>query len=119
LIWDGMEKRRFVRANVPCKIIIYVPQEHVIVTKTENIGAGGLRVLIPERLQPSSVSSLEFFLDKAAITCRGRVVWIIENTLYSAGEKRAYDTGFEFCDISPRDVSIVSSFVDAIINKNK
>ena len=36
--WDEREKRSFVRANFPCKIIIYtIGREHIIVAHTENI----------------------------------------------------------------------------------
>ncbi len=116
MIWDGMEKRRFVRANIPCKIIIYSPAEHTITTQTENIGVGGLRVIIKEKLEITSISSLELFLNDKLITCRGRVVWALKN-LPSSRDANMYDTGFEFCDINQDDRESVSEFVESIISK--
>jgi c-di-GMP-binding flagellar brake protein YcgR len=119
MIWDGMEKRRFIRANIPLKIIIYSPHEHTITTQTENIGAGGLRVIINEKLDTASISSLEFSLNDKIITCKGRVVWVLQNPTVSTQTLDTYDTGFEFFDINQDDRESVSEFVDNIISKKK
>jgi len=115
--WNGREKRSFVRANFPCKIIIYTPEEeHTIVAHTENIGAGGVRVIIEECLDISSQVGLELFLGGAQIICKGRIVWVLERSGSNNVESNVWDTGIEFREISERDRKIVNSFVKTIIS---
>lgn len=115
--WNGREKRSFVRANFPCKIIIYtVGKEHIIVSHTENIGAGGVRVIIEECLDISSQVGLELFLGGAQIICKGRIVWVVERSGSNNVEANVWDTGIEFRKISERDRKIVDSFVKTIVS---
>ena len=113
MIWNGIEKRRFVRANFPCKITIYMPSQHIISTHTENIGAGGVRVVISERLDTSSEVGLEIKLGEEPIRCQGRVVWAIESDDTSEGKPLSYDTGIEFYQINEEDRSVINNFVEA------
>jgi len=116
MVWDGKEKRRFVRANLPCKIIIYTPKEHIIITHTENIGAGGVRVIIDENLSISSVVGLEIFLDDKPIECEGRVVWVIDKKEAELATTNRYDTGIEFYKISDNDRGVINNFVESMIS---
>ena len=76
--WEGIEKRRFVRANFPCKIAIYTPAQHILASHTENIGAGGVRVILEEKLEIASNVGLEIYLEKEPIVCEGKIVWVVE-----------------------------------------
>lgn len=116
--YNGSEKRRFVRANVPCKIIIYIPAEHAITTHTENIGAGGVRVVISEKLDIFSTVSIELYLEEKVIASQGRIVWVVDKPTEAIDEPDTYDTGIEFCEITSKDRNIISDFVDKVI-KNK
>ena len=116
--WRGVEKRRFVRVKVPCKITVYSPQEHAIHTQTKNIGGGGLGVVIDEKLEPESIVSLNFFLDEKSITCRARVVWVLQRPDLGRNGESACDSGFEFYDISQDARKQVSVFVDKLIEKS-
>lgn len=113
MIWDGIEKRRFIRANFPCKIIISTPSQHTIVTHTENIGAGGVRVVIDEKLDISSMVGLEIHLNSNLIKSKARVVWALESTDSSSQEPHRYDTGIEFYEINEDDREIINNFVEA------
>ncbi len=119
MAWDGIEKRRFVRANFPCKIIIYLPQEHSLMSHTEDIGAGGLRVIIKEELELSLIVGLEIFLNGEPIICKGRVVWNIEREKESSKDKNRYDTGIEFYEIKEEDRRVIDNLVEAIISGQK
>ncbi len=114
MVWNGIEKRRFVRANFPCKIIISTPDKHTIVTHTENIGAGGVRVIIDEKLEVSSIVGLEISLDNEQITSQSRIVWAIETENSSSQNKPLYDTGIEFYQIDEEDRKIINNFVEVI-----
>jgi c-di-GMP-binding flagellar brake protein YcgR len=117
MIWNGIEKRRFVRANFPCKIAISTPTKHTIITHTENIGAGGVRVIIDEELDISLMVGLEIHLNNEMIKSEARIVWAIEAKKTSADEKLHYDTGIEFYKIDEEDRKIINNFVEAITPK--
>jgi len=118
MVWNGIEKRRFVRANFPCKIVIYTPARHTIVTHTENIGAGGLRVIIDEKLDISSLVDLEIRLNNEPIKSKGRVVWVIKTTDSSSSQPTRYDTGIEFYQIDEADREVINNFVETITSQS-
>jgi c-di-GMP-binding flagellar brake protein YcgR len=119
MVWNGIEKRRFVRANLPCKIIVYTPTEHIIITHTENIGAGGVRVILDECLNISSIVGLEIFLDDEPIKCESRIVWVIEKETSNIAKDRRWDTGVEFYKIDEEDRNIVNNFVEGVVANEK
>ncbi|MBU1809910.1 MAG: PilZ domain-containing protein [Candidatus Omnitrophica bacterium] len=115
MIWGGAEKRRFVRANFPCKIAIHIPSRHTLSTHTENIGVGGIRVIIGEKSEIFSTVGLEIFLGEEPIICNGRVVWVVENKSNYQEDFFSYDTGMEFVDIKEEDRAAIKNFVEAIV----
>ncbi|MCM8819248.1 MAG: PilZ domain-containing protein [Candidatus Omnitrophica bacterium] len=119
--WEGVEKRRFVRANYPCRIVIYTPKEHTIFTHTENVGAGGIRVIIEEKLNIGEIVGLELYLfeEKEPIPCKGRVVWVVEKESRYRKNLFFFDTGFEFSQISDVDRETIKRLVEAIIFEKK
>jgi c-di-GMP-binding flagellar brake protein YcgR len=118
MVWNGIEKRRFVRANFPCKIVISTPAQHTIVTHTENIGAGGIRVIIDEKLEISSMVGLEIHLNNERIKSQSRIVWVIETQKSSPDKNVRYDTGIEFYQINDEDRKIINNFVEAITSES-
>ncbi len=116
MAWNGEEKRNFIRANFPCKILIYTPSEHTLISHTENIGAGGVRVIIEESLDISSLVGLEIFLSGAQIICKGRIVWVVGKSGSKKAEGNIWDTGIEFYEISDRDRKIIEKFVNTVIS---
>ncbi len=114
---DYAEKRRFVRANFPCRISIHTPQEHILVSHTENIGAGGVRVIIVEELKISSLVGLEIYLNGEPITCKGKIVWVVAKVNPISGKANMFDTGIEFCQISQEDQETIENLVKAIVSK--
>lgn len=116
--WSGEEKRNFIRANFPCKIIIHTPKEHIINSHTENIGAGGVRVIIEENLNISSFVGLDVLLGSMQIICKGRIVWVVEKPDSSNNEFRFWDTGIEFYEIEEKERTKITEFIHTITSKN-
>ncbi|MFH1791476.1 MAG: PilZ domain-containing protein [Candidatus Omnitrophota bacterium] len=118
-MWDGINRRKFPRANYACRIHIRqkaVPQ--TIITQTENIGAGGICVMIERDLGLFQDVELELDLDDnmPAIKCLGTVVWVVKKR--AAGDSGlAYDTGIEFAKISEKDITRILSVVEDILKK--
>ncbi|MBU2474312.1 MAG: PilZ domain-containing protein [Candidatus Omnitrophica bacterium] len=119
MAWDGSEKRRFVRANFPCKITIYIPQEQVISAQTENISAGGVRVIIDKELKVSLSVDLELYFTENPVKCKGRVVWMLSKENLESVEIKKYDVGIEFYRIASADRSLISKFIETLVSKEK
>jgi hypothetical protein len=114
--WNGEEKRRFVRANFPCKIAILSTHQHIITTHTENIGAGGIRVIIEERLDIGSHVGLKIYLsENKPASCKGKIVWVVEKESNYRTGFFLYDTGIEFFDMRKKDSQLITSFVEKIV----
>ncbi|MCK9573234.1 MAG: PilZ domain-containing protein [Candidatus Omnitrophica bacterium] len=118
-MYDGIEKRKFIRARFPCKILIYSFPEHTVSTHTENISAGGVRVIVGERIETGKIVGIEVHLKENKIVCKGRITWVV-------GKKSPYrkgifyhDTGIEFCEISDQDRSIISVTIEKMLCPEK
>ena len=91
--WDGVEKRKFKRGDVYCRIYILMPQESILSAYTENISDRGLKVVLDRRLSVDSEVDLEIFLEEDPLTCKGRVIWVKP---VEGKNKSLYETGVEF-----------------------
>jgi len=114
-MWQGMDNRRFPRANFPCKITIFKKgQKEKISAQTENIGAGGICVLLDTGLDRFSLVDLVLYLENGLqpISCEGRVVW-------SVRRKDKFDTGIEFITISAIDGGRIERIVKECLKKEQ
>jgi c-di-GMP-binding flagellar brake protein YcgR len=116
-MWDGINRRKFPRANYKCFISIKKRlTDRTISTQTENIGSGGICVLLKEDLGLFQGVDVELFLngDKHPVKCGGTIVWVVKK---SSPKKSGviYDTGIEFINIRPEDKEKVSEIVEKII----
>jgi len=120
--WNGQERRRFPRANFPCKIVISSPPQvgappQELVSHTDNIGEGGIRVILEKRLSYSDTVGLDLYLSKdKPIKCKGRVIWSREKMNPLEGQPIMFDTGIEFTTISDSDREYIAKMVDAILS---
>ena len=117
--YNSIEKRKFVRARFPCRISIYTSHGHVISTYTENISAGGVRVLIDENLEISSIVGLELQFNENIIVCKGRIVWVLDKESQYKSGLVYYDTGIEFYEISDYDRGIINETIEKILRSEK
>ena len=120
-MWDGINRRKFPRANYKCLISIKKRlNAKTISTQTENIGSGGICVLLKEDLGLFQGVDVELFLDETRppIKCGGTVVWVVKK---SSAKKSGtiYDTGIEFIDMRPEDREKISEIVEEILEKQK
>ena len=102
-MWDGFDKRRFPRINLACEIAIESPHAGgTIPAITENIGCGGVCVLLEKPLERFERCSLKLKLSEnmPRIETAAKVVWIVP-TRDLKSKKLLYDTGIEFEDADP------------------
>lgn len=117
--YQGIEKRRFVRAKFPCIICIHTLHEHIITTYTENISAGGVRVIIEERLEASSTVGLEIQISNHIIICKGRIVWVVDRESPYKKCVLYHDTGIEFYEIKESDRRVINDAIEEILKGEK
>jgi len=120
-MWDGINRRKFPRANYKCLISIKKRlTAKTISTQTENIGAGGICVIIKEDLGLFQGVDVELYLDESRppIKSGGTVVWVVKK---SSSKKGSYllDTGIEFIDIRPEDREKISERVEEILKNQR
>ena len=118
--WDGQERKKFPRAILPCKIIIdYLGK--TITTQTENIGKGGIKLLLEEELDHSSIVGLILDIAKdKSIKCEGQIIWVRKIIDPSRKETALYSTGVMFTTISKEDRRYIKDFVERLLaNKEK
>ena len=119
-MWNGINRRKFPRANYGCLITIKRRlTSKTISTQTENIGAGGICVMIKDDLGLFQGADLEITLDdaKPSVKCGGTVVWVVKKSEPNKKGSYIYDTGIEFIDIRPEDRDRINEVVENIMSK--
>ena len=117
-MWNGINRRKFPRANYKCLITIKRRlTAKTISTHTENIGAGGICVMIKEDLGLFQGVDLELFLEdtRPAIKCGGTVVWVVKKSEPRQKGSYIYDTGIEFIDVRSEDRDRISEAVEEVL----
>lgn len=119
-MWDGFNKRKFPRLNLRCDIEIHSQEVSAPVrAMTQNVGVGGVCVLLDKPLERFSRCRLRLELGAAAqeVQCEGRVVWIVP-TRDIKHRKTSYDTGVEFVDLAPERREDVRKFLENELTKS-
>ncbi len=119
VMWEGIDRRRFPRANYKCIIRVKtgVESTQTIETHTENIGIGGICVVLKEDITLFKNVALEIVLqngDSPAV-CNGAVVWVVKKTDPKDKNAVTYDTGIEFVNIKEADKKRIASIVEKIL----
>ena len=113
------EKRQFPRLNVSVDVEYKILEKELSpekVTFTRNIGAGGICLIVYEKIAIGSILALRINLKDAncVIETKGRVVWSEYFTM-SADSRDRYDLGIEFMDINESDRQKISQYVFKLI----
>ena len=120
-MWNGINRRKFPRIHYSCLIHIKkMDGGKVISTETENIGEGGICVVLNEDLGLFQGVSLEIDLKNGSsgdLKCNGTVVWVVKKR--DTKDKRAmqYDTGIEFVDIADESKMQITEIIDNELTK--
>lgn len=104
-MWSGIDKRCFPRAHFQCHVVVRRknhPEDFT--TRTENIGVGGICVILARELSLFTEVEVELILpDQQAgpVTSDGKVVWMVKQAK-RRGERgpERFDTGIEFVNLA-------------------
>lgn len=116
-MWNGINRRKFPRAIYPCVITVKRKDSpDILSTHTENIGIGGICVLLPKDLGIFSPVEVQLdLLDGTPIVeCDGTVVWIVSSKKEDKNHP-SFDTGIEFTNLKRKDESKIASIVEKVL----
>ena len=102
--WAGMDQRRFPRIRHACVVSLrQATGRPSIATTTENIGMGGVCVLLEQGLDIFAPVDVEVTLNdgRPALACRGMVAWVVRRREWQ--QPVVFDTGIEFVGLDPED----------------
>jgi len=114
-MWAGINRREFPRAEYPCNITVKrKDNSERISTQTQNIGVGGICIVLPKDLGIFAPVETELdLLDGGPIVvCDGTIVWIVEK---KGEENPTFDTGVEFTNLKEEDANRISEIVERIL----
>lgn len=122
--WDGLNRRKFPRVIYPCLVVIQngqVDNRDVILTHTENIGIGGVCVILKTDLKMFSHVDLELdLLDlENHIRCQGKVVWNVQRKDDAKDKPLFYDIGIEFEDLDTKEQERLDRIVKRLVKNAK
>ena len=105
--WDGRNRRKFPRVLFPCLIKIRGDKnaKDVLLTHTENLSIGGVRVILKNPVSMGAVIDVEIdFMDTCEhLSCKGKVVWSEKRKISEAVKPGFFDIGVEFINVSESD----------------
>ena len=122
-MWDGVDRRMFIRVEYPCLIIVRrdMAPPLSILTHTENICVGGVRVIIREKVVPMAEVNLELDLMDTlpTITSKGIISWVQEVPSGQEGLSPNYDTGIKFIDLQDEYRRRIQKIVNHVLSRRE
>lgn len=113
-MWQGMDQRRFPRCKYKCVVALRQGGGSTFSAVTENIGMGGVCVLLEKGFDIFSPVDLELTLEdgKPPIRVQGTIVWVVRRREVKKGPQ--FDTGVEFAQLGPEDKARLEALIDKI-----
>ena len=120
MVWQGIDRRKFPRANY--KWLVTVRNKagmQTFTTQTENIGAGGVCVILPDPLEIFAPVDLVITLlhGMPPLKCAGSVVWVVKSMGSKKTKAICYDTGIEFVNITQEYLAKIKKIVDDLMKE--
>lgn len=119
--WEGLDRRNFPRVIYPCLVTIKTEQGQVdsLLTHTENIGVGGICVIVKPEIKLFSTVTIEVDLIDAEehLSAKGRVVWIVRRKAIESHKPMFHDIGIEFNGLTIVDKKRISDLVSHLVKK--
>ena len=113
MIWDGIERRKFVRVQFSFPANIIADNKVMVSACAEDISEEGIKIITSEELEISSIVDLEIYLGTKPIVCKGRVVRVkkIESEHLKHGV--VFDTGIEMQKLKEEDKLMIKKLIEA------
>ena len=121
--WGGLNRRNFPRIKFPCLVTIAAGSKtpsNAILTHTQNVGVGGICVLMSEDIKKFHSFDIELDLMDLGehIKCKGKVVWNVPNNA-GGSKKNMHDIGIEFEELHEKDRKRILQAVDKFLKNSE
>ena len=120
-MWDGVDRRIFPRAEYPCLITVRknTPPTEAILTHTDNISLGGVRVVIAKKVEAMTEIDLEIDLKDTlpTVISRATIAWVKIIVSSQKDKSPRYDTGIRFLGLKDEYRRRIQSIVERILHK--
>ncbi len=112
-MWDGFNKRKFPRINLHCDVEIILKGEKVLIaSQTENVGIGGVCVILDQFLERFSECQVHVKIPQTAgIHCAAKIVWVVPTHNSDRGA-HLYDTGLEFINLEAQQQDLLREILE-------
>lgn len=122
--WDGLDRRKFPRVKYPCLVIIKNGdggEKEVILSHTENIGIGGVCVILKKNIKMFTQVEIELdLLDMGDhIKCNGKIVWNVQRKSDAKKKPLFYDVGVEFESLPDEDKTRIEDVVSRLVRQDR
>jgi len=122
--WDGLDRRRFPRVVYPSLIVVGSgdkDDKDVILTHTENVGVGGMCVILKKNVKVFSSVEIELdLLDLSNhIKCHGKIVWNVQRKDSEKKKPLSYDVGIEFQDLNKKEQARLEAIVNRLAEEHE
>jgi Tfp pilus assembly protein PilZ len=120
--WEGANRRRFPRADYACLVRLRKKgSSELFKTRTENIGCGGVCVVLPKEIEMFSPVEIELDLENTIgkVGCDGMVVWVIRRSEATKDSSTSFDTGIEFSNLHEEAKNRIEKVVKQCLQKSK
>jgi len=121
--YKGPDRRKFPRINYPCLITLRSRDDNeepeVILTHTENVGVGGVCIILKRPIEQGTSVEIELDLLDAGVhvNCKGKAVWSIQRSTVQDKKPSFYDIGIELTDIDYDDQKRIDSIVKKLVQQ--
>ena len=116
---NGKNRRRAVRVQFPYAIHIHTVKGAPISTYTEDISAGGVRVVTQEKLELNCTVDLKIYVGDRFVRCRGKIIWVKEKTSSVLDGVLFYSAGIEFAILSRDDRALLDKCIKDLESRQK
>lgn len=122
MAWESVDRRKFPRVNYPCVVKVRRKgSAEVFKTKTENIGCGGVCIMLPKDVGMFTPIEMEIDLEngQGRVNCDGTIVWVVRRGQTGKDAPDFFDTGVEFINLREEDKIRIDKIVKECIQKDE
>ena len=113
-MWESLDLRKFPRLAIKCDVEISGTNNPLSVAViTQNIGAGGVCVVMPKEVSKLTRVLIRLHLsdDPEPVESYARVCWVVPTRTDLKKDETVFDTGFEFINMSDPDRARLKKFI--------
>lgn len=119
MIWDTVNRRKFLRIKFPFTVHIYLSKESPISAYTENISEGGIKFTSRQEFKAPSFVNLEIYVKLKPVICKGKIVWVKQRISEYFENEIFFDVGVEFEGLSAEDKIAITERIEKITEERK